>query len=396
MTLSVSEITRLIKEELEDNFSSISIEGEISNLKKHVSGHWYFNLKDSNAMICCTMWKGYNNYVFFTPEDGMKVVANGRITVYPPRGNYQLEVRSMKPAGVGELQAAFERLKAKLQAEGLFDDEFKKPIPSFPRKIGIVTAIDGAALRDMVSIAQRRYPLVELVVFPARVQGEGAAKSISEGIECLNERNDIDLIIIGRGGGSLEDLWAFNEEIVARAVFASCIPIISAVGHEVDFTISDFVADLRAATPSAAMEVATPSKDDFFAFLEEFSFRTSENIFYIIDRKKREVAGHLKAYGFRVPQDLVRIRTQQTDNILYRIQQKLDGRLLSLSNRLSLFEKGLESHDVRRILKKGFVLVKQDSKFVFRAGDFKAGEPAELKFHDKEIWVNKKNYEEKK
>ncbi|MCU7497567.1 MAG: exodeoxyribonuclease VII large subunit, partial [Ignavibacteria bacterium] len=289
MTLSVSEITRLIKEELEENFSSISIEGEISNLKKHVSGHWYFNLKDSNAMICCTMWKGFNNYVFFTPEDGMKIVANGRITVYPPRGNYQLDVRSMKPAGLGELQAAFERLKAKLQAEGLFDDEFKKPIPVFPKKIGIVTAIDGAALRDMVSIARRRYPLVELVVYPARVQGEGSARSVAEGIECLNERNDIDLIIIGRGGGSLEDLWAFNEEVVARAIFASCIPVISAVGHEVDFTISDYVADLRAATPSAAMELATPNKDDFFAFLEEFSLRTSENIFYIIDRKKREV-----------------------------------------------------------------------------------------------------------
>ncbi|HEX2868860.1 MAG TPA: exodeoxyribonuclease VII large subunit [Ignavibacteriales bacterium] len=396
MTLSVSEITRLIKEELEDNFSSISIEGEISNLKKHVSGHWYFNLKDSNAMISCTMWKGFNNYVFFTPEDGMKIVANGRITVYPPRGSYQLEVRSMKPAGVGELQAAFERLKAKLQAEGIFDDEFKKPIPVFPKKIGIVTAIDGAALRDMVSIAQRRYPLVELMVYPARVQGEGSAKSIVEGIEYLNERDDIDLIIIGRGGGSLEDLWAFNEEIVARAVFASCIPVISAVGHEVDFTISDFAADLRAATPSAAMEVATPNKDDFFAFLEEFSFRTSENIFYIIDRKKREVASHLKAYGFRVPQDLVRIRSQQLDNTLYRLQQKIDGRLLSLGNRLSLNEKGLESHDVNRILKKGFVLVKQGSKLVVRGEDFRMDEPAELKFHDKEIWVNKKSYEEKK
>lgn len=396
MTLSVSEITRLIKEDLEDNFSSISIEGEISNLKKHVSGHWYFNLKDSNAMICCTMWKGFNNYVFFTPEDGMKVLANGRITVYPPRGSYQLEVRSMKPAGVGELQAAFERLKTKLQAEGLFDDEFKKPIPVFPKKIGIVTAIDGAALKDMVSIAERRYPLVELIVYPARVQGEGAAKSIVQGIECLNDRNDIDLIIIGRGGGSLEDLWAFNEEIVARAVFASCIPIISAVGHEVDFTISDFAADLRAATPSAAMEIATPNQDDFFAFLEEFSFRTSQNIFYIMDRKKQEVASHLKAYGFRVPQDLVRIRTQQLDNLLYRIQQKVDRRILSFNNRLSLYEKGLESHDVNRILKKGFVLVKQDSKLVVRGSDFKADEPAEIKFHDKEIWVNKKNYEEKK
>lgn len=391
MILSVGEITRLIKEELEDNFSDISIEGEISNLKKHVSGHWYFNLKDSNAVLSCTMWKGFNNYVFFTPEDGMKIVASGRITVYPPRGSYQLEVRHMKPAGTGELQAAFERLKRKLDEEGLFDDQYKKPIPVYPKKIGIVTAIDGAAFRDMISIARRRYPLVELVIVPSRVQGEGAAQSIAEGINVLNCRDDIDVIIIGRGGGSLEDLWAFNEEVVARSVFNSRIPVISAVGHEIDFTISDFVADLRAATPSAAMEIATPDKADFFAFLEEFSLKSTENILYIIDRKKQKVSTILNSYGFRVPQDLVRIRSQQLDNQLYRIQQKLDKRITAAANRLSYLTKSLDSNDVQKILKKGFVLVRQDSKFIKRAEDFKPDAQATLKFYDNEIMVNKQN-----
>jgi len=262
-TISVSELTKQIKLTLEENFSEVSVIGEMSNFKAHVSGHWYFNLKDANAVISCAMWKGLNNYVFFTPQDGMKIIVSGRITVYPPRGSYQIDVRSMKPAGVGELQAAFEMLKRKLADEGLFDEIHKKPMPSFPQKIGIVTAKDGAAFQDMISVAERRFPLVELVISPARVQGSGAAESIVESIKLLNKQKDIDLIIIARGGGSIEDLWAFNEEIVAREIFASKIPIITGIGHEVDFTISDFVADLRAPTPSAAMEIARKNLKSF-------------------------------------------------------------------------------------------------------------------------------------
>ena len=215
--ITVSELTKQIKILLEESFSDLRVEGEISNFKAHNSGHWYFNLKDSNAVISCTMWKGLNSYVFFTPEDGMKVIVNGKISVYPPRGSYQIDVRSMKPSGIGELQAAFERLKQKLSDEGLFDSEYKKPIPGFSKKIGIVTAIDGAAFRDMISVAERRFPLVELVIAPAKVQGSGAAQSIVQSIRQLN-KTDVDLIIIGRGGGSIEDLWAFNEEIVAREI----------------------------------------------------------------------------------------------------------------------------------------------------------------------------------
>lgn len=390
MIFSVGQITRLIKEELENNFSDVSIEGEISNLKKHVSGHWYFNLKDSDALICCTMWKGFNNYVFFTPEDGMKIIASGHISVYPPRGSYQLDVRHMKPAGVGSLQAAFEKLKQRLASEGLFDAELKKPIPTFPKKIGIVTAVDGAALRDMISVAERRFPLVELFVVPSRVQGEGAAKSIAEAIELLNKRDDIDIIIAGRGGGSLEDLWAFNEETVARAIYNSHIPVISAVGHETDFTIADFVADLRAPTPSAAMEIATPSKEDFFAYIQDFISKSSDNISYILDQKKRIVNSIITSYGFRVPQDLIRVKMQQMDNIFYRIEQKIDKKLLTANNRVSVLAKSLEGNDVQKILKKGFVLVRQDSKFVKRASDFTGDRPAVLKFYDDEITINTK------
>ncbi len=256
--LTVSELTKEIRKTLEETFEQVSVIGEISNFKSHVSGHWYFSLKDADAVINCTMWKGFNQYVFFTPQDGMKIIVNGKLTVYPPRGSYQLDIRSMKPAGLGELQEAFEKLKKKLEAEGLFDEKFKKPIPTFPKKIGIVTAIGGAAFKDLISVAKRRFPLTEIVIAPARVQGSGSAESIVNGIKLLNEYPGIDVIIVARGGGSIEDLWAFNEEIVARAIFKSKVPVISGVGHEVDFTIADYVADLRAPTPSVAMEIATP------------------------------------------------------------------------------------------------------------------------------------------
>jgi exodeoxyribonuclease VII large subunit len=216
--LTVSQLTIGIKKALEEGFSDIIVTGELSNFKAHGSGHWYFNMKDSNAALCCTMWKGMNSYVFFTPRDGMNVVAHGRITLYPPRGQYQLEVRALRPAGVGELQAAFELLKQKLAEEGLFNAERKRDIPYFPVKIGIVTASDGAAINDMISVARRRYPLVEIILAPARVQGAGAAESVSKCIQELNRRKDIDVIIVARGGGSIEDLWAFNEEKVARAI----------------------------------------------------------------------------------------------------------------------------------------------------------------------------------
>ena len=387
MILTVSELTREIKVSLEETFSQVSVMGEISGFKSHVSGHWYFNLKDANAVIACTMWKGFNNYVFFTPQDGMKVIVNGKITVYPPRGNYQIDVRSMKPAGVGELQAAFEALKQKLAAEGLFDEELKKKIPLIPGKIGIVTAIDGAALRDMISVAERRFPLAELVIAPARVQGLGAALEIVESIKQLNEFNDIDVLIVARGGGSIEDLWAFNEEIVAREIARSNIPVVSGVGHEVDFTI----ADLRAPTPSAAMELVTPSKEDFNSFINEFINSSYKGINDIIEKLRANVYNELKSYGFRKPLDLVRRKSQQVDNLIYRLLKNIEQKSLAYKGKLSILTKSIEVHDLNRQLKKGFVLVKQNSRYITRKSLFSEKKDTILKFYDDELILKKRD-----
>ncbi len=389
--LSVSEITKQIKLTLEEEFSQISVVGEISNFKAHVSGHWYFNLKDSDAVISCTMWKGLNSYVFFRPEDGMKVIVSGKLSVYPPRGSYQIDVRSMKPAGIGELQAAFERLKRKLQAEGLFEEEHKKPVPIMPQKIGIVTGIGAAAFRDMISVAERRFPLVEIIIAPAQVQGNGASATIVKAIKLLNTRKDIDVIIVGRGGGSIEDLWAFNEEEVARAIYNSRIPVVTGIGHEIDFTIADFVADLRAPTPSAAMELVTPDKADFFAFINEFSYNSTQKMFELLKYYKDEISSLLNSYGFRMPLDLVRRKSQQTDYLLYKLMQNVDRIMMSERNKLALLSQSIESHDVEKTLKRGFVIVKQNSKLIKRAKDFDEGVSVTLQFYDNNVTLNKNN-----
>ncbi|MBI4546997.1 MAG: exodeoxyribonuclease VII large subunit, partial [Ignavibacteriae bacterium] len=238
--LTVSELTRRIKSVLETGFLDVSVQGEISNCKLHSSGHLYFTLKDESSQLQAVMWRGRVMNLFFTPQDGMKVIARGNITVYEVRGIYQIDVLQLQPLGTGELQLAFERLKQKLAAEGLFAPEHKKPLPGYPARIGIVTSPTGAAIQDILSIISRRNPAVEVILYPVRVQGSGAAEEIATAIRDFDRYGEIDVMIVGRGGGSLEDLWAFNEEIVARAIYDSKIPIISAVGHEIDFTIADF------------------------------------------------------------------------------------------------------------------------------------------------------------
>ena len=346
--LSVSDLTNQIKLSIEKNFSRISVIGEISNFKAHVSGHWYFNLKDADAVINCTMWKGFNNYVSVKPQDGMKVIVNGRITVYPPRGNYQIDVRSMKPAGMGELQETFEKLKQKLEELRLFDEEHKKPIPSFPQKIGLVTAIDGAAFKDMISVAERRYPLVELIIAPAIMQGGGAAESIVQSLKQLNKVKDIDVIIVSRGGGSIEDLWAFNEEIVAHAIYDSIIPVITGVGHEIDFTISDFVADLRAPTPSIAMELATPNMNEIFAFISEFAYNTTRLMKNMINDLSGKVHSIVNSYAFGYPKDLVRRQQQQIDFLISRILNDMEIKILTYKSKTSVFSKVLETYNIKK------------------------------------------------
>lgn len=264
--LTVSQITSYIKKLLDTDviLSNVSVKGEISNFKHHYTGHMYFTLKDDNARIKCVMFKSSCLNLKFIPEDGMNVIVTGGISLYERDGQYQIYVNDLQPDGMGALFVAFEQLKKRLESEGLFDRSHKKPIPKYPSKIGVVTSSTGAAVRDIINIMSRRYPGISVLIVPVLVQGSGAASEIAEAIDLLNKRDDIDVIIVGRGGGSIEELWAFNEEIVARAIYKSRIPVVSAVGHETDFTIADFVADLRAPTPSAAAEICTPDKNDLY------------------------------------------------------------------------------------------------------------------------------------
>lgn len=386
---TVTEITQSIKFILESTFENISVEGEISNFKSHISGHWYFNLKDENAVINCTMWKGFNNYVFFKPQDGMKVIVTGRLTVYPPRGNYQIDVRSMKPAGEGELQAAFERLKQKLKAEGLFDEERKRKIPFFPNKIGIVTAIDGAAIKDMISVAERRFPLVELIIAPTKVQGSGAAEDIVDSLIKLNKIKDIDVIIVARGGGSIEDLWAFNEEIVARAIYKSKIPVITGIGHEIDFTIADFVSDLRAPTPSVAMELATPDRQELSNAIEFTLEKMEESLFETIGEYRQRIDDVVDSYMFRYPLEKLRNFYQKIDNLFYKISQQIDKKLLLAERETQKYFSIINSYDIEKTLKKGFALIRQDNKFVTRKLFYVPDKPLSIKFYDGEIKLDK-------
>jgi exodeoxyribonuclease VII large subunit len=273
---TVSQLTSEIKSLLERNFDHVWVEGEISNLRLPTSGHLYFTLKDESAQVRAVMFRLQNRLLKFDPEDGLQVVGYGRVTVYEPRGEYQIVLDHMEPRGLGALQLAFEQLKERLSREGLFDPAHKKPLPTLPRKIGIVTSPTGAAIRDILQIIDRRFANVHLLLYPVRVQGPGAAQEIARAVGELGQWPGLDVMIVGRGGGSLEDLWAFNEEIVARAIYHSPVPVISAVGHEIDFTISDFVSDLRAPTPSAAAELVLRSKKELVQTLESLARRLSQ------------------------------------------------------------------------------------------------------------------------
>jgi exodeoxyribonuclease VII large subunit len=260
--ISVSQLNRHIRDILEGRFPVLWLKGEISNFKAHTSGHFYFSLKDAKAQINAVMFRGFNSQLRFRPEDGMEVLVRGKITVYEPRGNYQIFCETMEPVGAGALQKAFEQLKAKLQREGLFDEARKRALPALPKHIAIVTSPTGAAIRDMLNVLGRRFKGVDITVVPCKVQGDQAPREIVAAIQLAQRLPDVDVMIVGRGGGSIEDLWAFNDEVVARAISASRVPVISAVGHEVDFTIADFVADLRAPTPSAAAELVVRNAAD--------------------------------------------------------------------------------------------------------------------------------------
>src|SRR6476646_9926505 len=271
--VTVSELTNAIRDLLETGFGDIWVEGELSNCRLWNTGHLYFTLKDGSAQIRGVIFRTALRYLKFKPADGLRVVARGKISVYEPKGEYQIVCEHLEPQGFGALQLAFEQLKKRLQGEGLFDAARKRPLPSLPRKIGIVTSLDGAAVRDIIKVLRRRYPNAQIVIRPARVQGEGAALDIARGLRAITRVRGVDVVIVGRGGGSIEDLWAFNEEVVARAIANCPVPVISAVGHETDTTIADFVADRRAPTPSAAAEIVVAAKDEFIGRIDALQKR---------------------------------------------------------------------------------------------------------------------------
>jgi len=351
---SISELTKEIKVLLEDTFLKVWVEGEISNYTHHSSGHRYFTLKDQNAQIRCVMWKWLGKHLFFEPQDGIKVRASGQITVYEKSGQYQLVVSSMQPAGIGELELSFQQLKKRLSEEGLFDPEHKKPLPEFPESIGIVTSPTGAAIRDILNITRRRAPWVKIILWPVLVQGEGAVAQISHAIRRFNELDFVDLLIVGRGGGSLEDLWAFNEEEVARAIFESKIPVISAVGHEIDFSISDFVADLRAPTPSAAAEIAVPDGEGLLSRITGYAsdlFKISRSV---IDDSSRQLEDVTSRYGFRKPMEMIVQRAQRCDELTNLINLHSSHKMERLKRQSqALFEK-LEVVSPKAVMKRGF------------------------------------------
>ncbi len=323
---SIKEVTNYIKSVMDQDplLTQIWIRGEISNFTHHSSGHMYFTLKDEASRLRSIMFAGNNRFIKFIPNNGMKVIAKGYISIYERDGQYQFYAQEMEPDGVGALYIAYEQLKKKLEEEGLFDPHIKKKLPSFPQSIGLITSGTGAAIRDMITTINRRYPYVHLLIYPVLVQGESAPKSIADAIDQMNEFGQADLLIVGRGGGSIEELWAFNEEIVARSIYASSIPIISAVGHETDFTIADFVADIRAATPTAAAELAVPHIDEVKTSITYLTKQLEKNMIRQTEQARGNLFRLLQSIVFRRPKQLVMEQVQRVDRLEDRLQFNLN------------------------------------------------------------------------
>lgn len=329
--LTVTALTKYIKRKFDadPHLHDLYVKGEISNFKQHSSGHMYFTLKDEKARMLAVMFSSYSKSMKFTPENGMKVILRGEITVYEPSGQYQIYVKEMRPDGIGDLFLAYEQLKQRLEAEGLFAKQLKKAIPLFPKTVGVITSPTGAAVRDIITTIRRRFPIADILVFPALVQGENGASSVASAIERANAMKEIDVLIVGRGGGSIEELWVFNEELVARSIHASRIPIISAVGHETDFTIADFVADLRAPTPTGAAELAVPHIDELMDRILQRQTRLLRAIKEKLRFETERLTRLQKSYAFRYPERLYEQKVEQVDKLSERLM-KGAGRLLSI------------------------------------------------------------------
>ena len=404
--LTVSQLTKYIKYKLDNdiNLREVYLKGEISNFKAHTRGHFYFTIKDEGSRINAVMFASSASKVKFTPEDGMKILVTGRISVYEATGGYQIYVNEMMEDGVGNLYVAFEQLKKKLASEGLFDDRYKKPIPKIPERVGVITAPTGAAIRDIISTINRRFPLTEVILFPSLVQGEGAKEDIVRQIERAKDYN-LDVLIVGRGGGSIEDLWPFNEEIVARAIFDCHIPIISAVGHEIDFTIADFVADLRAPTPTGAAEIAVPNKSDVINYINQLNLRCQKNIKTIIELKKKRLDSIKSHYILNNPLDLYSAKIQKLDYLTERLVKNykviIDKEKIKLNNiktrplfsnpllildktkqKYALLLSKLDALSPLKTLERGYGIVKLNDKAITSIKDLKTDDLINIELKD--------------
>ena len=348
--LSVSELTGRIRMLLEEEFVEIWVEGELSNCKVWNTGHMYFTLKDASAQIKGVMFRSALRTLRFAPQDGLRVVARGRVSVYDPKGEYQIICEHLEPEGLGALQLAFDQLKKRLSAEGLFDERRKRALPALPRKIGVVTSLDGAAVRDIINVLRRRYPNAHIVIRPARVQGEGAALDIARAITAIGKVTGVDVVIVGRGGGSIEDLWAFNEEVVARAIAGCPVPTISAVGHETDVTIADFVADLRAATPSAAAEIVVARKDDFYARIERLEHRVHAVMSARVQRLESRLRSLEARPGYAGVRGRIAMRGRHAADLAHELRRALRARLAARERTYQSLRLTLETFDLRRRL----------------------------------------------
>lgn len=387
---SVNELNRAIKDQLEGEFPLVWIKGEISNFKPHSSGHFYFSLKDDKAQISAVMFKGFNRHVKFKPADGMEVLVRGKVTVYEPRGSYQMMCEVMEPVGVGALQIAYEQLKLKLQKEGLFDPSKKRKIPELAQRVAIVTSPTGAAIRDMLNVLGRRMKNLEVTIFPCAVQGVQATKEIVKAIELANQVGNFDVMIVGRGGGSIEDMWAFNEEPVARAIAASKIPTVSAVGHEIDFTIADFVADLRAPTPSAAAELISRNASDLMdsISMQYKALRQCMNKKLQMDKQKLIHVQRQLVDPKRKLQDLM----IKVDDLSTRVQNAIKKNITFKKQQFIRWASVLDSLSPLKVLDRGYAIVKNDKDGIVKdAKKLKQGDQISIQLFKGEVTAEVKS-----
>ena len=408
--ITVGELTKYIKGIIDDNtyLNKVYIKGEISNFKYHTRGHFYFTLKDEKSRINAVMFSSSVKNVKFTPTDGVKVLVSGRISVYEATGGYQIYVDDMIEDGIGNLYVAFNQLKEKLSKEGLFDVSHKRKIRRIPKKIGIITASTGAAIRDILTTIKRRYPVCETILFPSLVQGEYAKDDIVKKINLANTYTDIDTLIVGRGGGSIEDLWPFNEEIVARAIYNSRIPVISAVGHEIDYTIADFVSDLRAPTPTAAAELAVPDITTIINYLDSAKQRSTNAILNICTNKKKSLNKLEDSYVLKKPTVIYEVLEQKLDNLIDNLNNKMNNiieiykvRVFELSNSYVFYNKDIVlkpkidklGHIIHKLeilnplstLKRGYTITKVDNKVVSSIKSLKKDDILNIEFNDGKV-----------